>query len=1135
MNIELFRIRACMAQRLASFIDCGAVGLFVIGLLVSILLCPSLGAQTVGQSQISGTIYDPSHATVAGARITATQTETGSARNTVSGPDGAYVLPALPIGPYRLEVAKDGFQTYVQTGIVLQVASSATVDASLAIGATTASVVVNGGAVMVDNERTGIGTVIDEEHVSDLPLDNRLATQLIPLVGAAVVVPSAVSGQLITNKNYPNEQAISVAGGAANGLTYTLDGVTHNDPENNADLLLPFPDALQEFKVETSALAAQYGQHTGGSVNAVTKSGQNAFHGDAFEFLRNADLNAKDHFAATRDSLKRNQFGGTFGGPIKKDKLFFFVGYQGDIQKAGNSTSTSFVPTPAMMAGDFTAITSPACNGGKQITLGPPFVNNMISPTLFSEPAIKMVSFYQVPTNPCGQVSFGLKNNVTEHVGIAKVDYIWNAKHSMFGRYQGAHSFQPPSFTGSPLSIVSASPNDFMQSIAFGDNYILSPTVLNSFHYGFNRSAVNKTQVQLINSQNLGINITPPPVPDNVEVAVTGALYTNGLSGFPFYLPAQSWQLADDVSLARGNHQIRFGVSWIREQQNATATSTSDGWFDFDGQFTGLPMADFLVGKPDFFSQTAVERDQERIPYLGLYAQDSWRATSRLTVSYGVRWEPYFGTSLFFGKVTHFDMSRFEQNIHSNVFPNAPAGTQYPGDPGFRTGDRPNYTRWTNFAPRIGVAWDPLGDGRTALRASWGMFYDLPQTLFYNGFAGEPPWAPDILISSPIGGFQDPWSGFPGGNPFPTPAALEPIKPSPTAPIAPGIGYDTVPLHVHNTYLNQWSLSLQRQIGSNWLASASYIGNDTIHLWGPQDIDPAVYMPGASCVINGQSFTPCSSVANTAQRRALTLINPVQGAFYSTLTQLNDEETGSYNAFLLSLQHRFSSHFTLLANYTWAHCLSDALNNSYLLSSSGPPISPSLNFKADRGNCPGTDIQHSFNLSSVLESPRFSNRVLETIAGNWQLSQILTVYSGQAFNVVSGVDSALDGDGAGLERPNQVLSDPYCATKNTHCWLNPAAFAVPAPGSFGNLVANSLRGPRLVQLDMSLARNIPIRESVALQFRVDAFNLPNLTNLSNPVSTENAGNFGKITSDITAVGSAVGDPRIVQLSLKLNF
>jgi hypothetical protein len=1127
MNIQLLRILAGIARRLASHAEYDAAGLVAIGFLVSILSCPSLLAQSLGQSQISGTIYDPSHGAIAGAKISATQTATGSVRTTVSGPDGAYVLPSLPIGPYRLEVEKDGFAKFEQTGIVLQVATIQTIDATLAVGSTTARVVVSAGTVMVDTASTGVGQVIEEKRISGLPLNNRLPTQLIPLAGAAAVVPTSNSGQLIGNKNYPNEVAISVAGGPANGLTFSLDGATHNDPENNANLLLPFPDALQEFKVETGALPAQYGQHAGGSVNAVTRSGQNSFHGNAFDFLRNGDLNAKDHFAVKRDTLKRNQFGGTLGGPIKKDKLFFFVGYQGTIQKSDDSTGTSFVPTPAMMAGDFTTIASPACNGGRKITLGPPFVNNTISPTKFSPAAKKMVSFYAVPTDPCGKVSFLLKNDITEHAGVAKVDYLWNEKHSMFGRYQAAHSLQPPSFTGSPLSIVSAGPDDFMQSIAFGDNYIVSSTAVNSFHYAFNRSAVQKTQVELITSEALGINITPPPVPNNIEVAVSGALYTNGLAGFPVKLPTESWQLADDVTLARGSHQIQFGGSWIHEKQDGVFVSTSDGWFDFNGQATGLPMADFLVGMPDFFSQTAIQYDFERIPYLGLYVQDSWRATSRLRVSYGIRWEPYFGPSIVDGKVTHFNMSWFDQNIHSTIFKNAGAGTQYPGDPGFRTGNRPNYVRWTDFAPRIGVAWDPKGDGRTTVRASWGIFYDVPHTLFLNGFAGETPWAPNVTVNTPPGGFDNPWVGFPGGNPFP-------VQTGANAPIPPGVGYVSVPLHVHNTYLDQWNLSVQRQIGGDWLASVNYIGNVTIHLWSPEEIDPAVYMPGASCVINGQTFTPCSSLQNTDQRRKLTLINPVQGAFYSTIDQLYDKSTGSYNALLLSLQHRFANHFTLLTNYTWSHCISDPVFNGYILSSSPTPIA-SLNPIDDRGNCGGIDFHHNFNLSAVLESPRFSNRVLEVIAGNWVLSPILTVHSGPAFNVVTGVDAALDGDNTGFQRPNQVLSDVYCANKGEKCWVNPQAFHVPATGTFGNLVANSLRAPGLVQFDVSLARNIPIHESVALQFRVDAFNLPNLTNLSPPVSTMTAGNFGKITSDITATGSAVGDPRILQLALRLTF
>src|SRR6185312_6923257 len=303
---------------------------FRIPFLITSLFCAAtVFAQNVSLSQISGTVRDATGSVVPAAQVTVTQTDTGLTRTAPSGTNGVYLLPSLPVGPYKLEVKKEGFSTYNQSGIVLQVGSSPTIDVTMQIGAVSQEVNVEANAAMVETNSSGVGQVVEQQRVVDLPLNGRLPTQLITLSGAAVVVPIANSGQLISQKNYPNEVSISVAGGPSNGLTYTLDGGSHNDPVNNAGLPLPFPDALQEFKVETSALQAQYGQHAGGAVNVITKSGSNAFHGDAFDFLRNRDFNARDFFAPTRDTLRRNQFGGTLGGPIMKNKLFFFAGYQG--------------------------------------------------------------------------------------------------------------------------------------------------------------------------------------------------------------------------------------------------------------------------------------------------------------------------------------------------------------------------------------------------------------------------------------------------------------------------------------------------------------------------------------------------------------------------------------------------------------------------------------------------------------------------------------------------------------------------------------------------------------------------------------------------------------------------------------
>src|SRR5687767_14075506 len=316
-------------------------------------------AQSVSSAQVSGVVRDSSGGALPGADVTLTKIDTGAVRTVIAGTDGAYVFPNLPVGPYQLKVALQGFNTYVQDGIILQVSSNPQINVTLSVGTVSEQVTVTANTTMVETHSTGIGQVVDNQRVVELPLNGRQATELIFIAGLATSAPAA---DLNTNKNYPTV-TISVAGGLANGMSYVMDGGTHNDPFNNLNLPTPFPDALQEFKVETSALPARYGHHAGSSVNLVTKAGGNKFHGDAFWFVRNYIFNARNFFASSRDSLKRNQFGGTLGGPMKSNKLFFFGGYQGKIERSNPATTISFVPTAAMRAGDFTAFASPACNG----------------------------------------------------------------------------------------------------------------------------------------------------------------------------------------------------------------------------------------------------------------------------------------------------------------------------------------------------------------------------------------------------------------------------------------------------------------------------------------------------------------------------------------------------------------------------------------------------------------------------------------------------------------------------------------------------------------------------------------------------------------------------------------------------
>lgn len=1097
-------------------------------LAAAFLLSNALFGQSVSTSQIAGTVQDSTGLPIPGAQVTVTQTDTGASRTAQTEANGAYLLSNLPSGPYRMEVKKDGFSTYVQSGIVLQVSSNPTIDVSLKVGSVSEQVVVEAAASMVETHNTGVGQVVDQARVVDLPLNGRNATDLIYLAGAAATAPNA---DLISAKNYPGEAPISVAGGLATGTTYLLDGGAYNDSLNNLNLPLPFPDALQEFKVETSALPAQYGEHSGGAVNALTRSGSNEFHGGAFEFVRNYIFNARNFLAPTRDSLKRNQFGGELGGPIKKDKLFFFLGYQGTLIRSNPSQSFTYEPTPQMLAGDFSTIASPTCSVKGQIAIknpltGTPFPGNQIPVSMFSPAAVKMLSFYPTTNDPCGKVFFGILSNQDEHQGLAKVDYQLSTKQTMYLRYFVTHSLQPSPFNGTnPLSETVAGADDLVNSGVFGHTYVFTPNMINSFHLTFNRSAVTKIQVPSFDATTLGINMTTL-VPGHIVASVTNALYSSTVFSYASKDPTQSSQLADDFSVIKGSHQLQFGVDFIHYLDNVYGPLFGDGSFSFTGAATGLPMADFLLGDAATFTQANLQFDDNRYNYLGLYAQDNWKVGSRLTANFGLRWEPYFGGTLPRGEVTHFDPALFAQGVQSSVYVNAPAGLEFPGDPGFDTGKRPSYTSWKDFAPRAGIAWDPQGNGKMTIRASWGIFYDLPQTLFGYGFVEEPPWGESITRTSVS--FDNPWAGYPGGNPFPISLNKNFTFPN--------FGtYANYPLHLPVTYLEQWNLSFQRQFGANWLASASYLGNNTIHLWTNNPINAPVFMGLGACTIAGVSYSVCSTAANENQRRPLYLQNPAQGKYYGAIDQLDAGGTASYNALLLSLQHRLSNNFTVLANYTYSHCITDPFVSE--LDSTASQYTDPTDRRFDRGNCIQIDHRQNFNLSGVALSPKFSERWLQRVAGDWRLSVAIRAETGSYYSVTTGSDTTLTGTGA--PRPNQVLTNVYCANQNPSCWINPKAFtniSGPLLGSLGNAGSGTILGPKYLTVNLALSRLFYIHEKQTIELRGEAFNLLNNFSLgvpapgvsTTPIATAlNASNFGQI--------QIAADPRIMQFALKYVF
>jgi Carboxypeptidase regulatory-like domain/TonB dependent receptor len=1113
-------------------------------------------------AQINGTVRDASGLAIPGAAIKATQTATGVVRNTVSGADGSYVLPNLPIGPYLVEVTKEGFQKYAQTGIVLQVDTNPTVDVAMRVGAVSEQVTVEAGAAQVETRTTSIGQVVDSQRVLEMPLNGREVHELIFLAGMANYPGTA---SLNTVRNYPTV-VVSVAGGAPDSVGYSLDGLIHQDPYNNLSLPLPFPDALQEFKVETSAIPAQYGYHSTATVNAVTKSGTNEFHGDLFEFLRNRDLNANDFFNNSaipykpRDTLKRNQYGGTIGGPIKKDKLFFFGGYQRTSLRSDGSAATAFIPTPATLTGDFTALASAACNGGvaKNLPSALGFTNNQISQTLLDPVSVNILKTIPASGDPCGRTNYSLISNQDEDLVASKVDYTISAKQSLFGRLYVAKLNASSTYDGkNPLSISSYGFKDFDWGIVLGHTFVIGPTLVNSLHLGANRTNIAKVPDQYKSFAALGGNVSPLGG-NMIAIAASNFTIGGGAAAPGVSHNGPLWSVGDDFNWVKGAHQIGFGGSIYHQQLNYWSAGgvNATGLATFDGSVTGLIPADFMLGRFVSWSQGTLYGFYSRQFYQALYIQDSWKITSRLTANFGVRWEPY--TAVYQSRAhqdLHFDPTLFAQNVRSTFYTTAPAGLVFSGDPQYTCGNSFNCPKWDKFFPRVGLAWDPKGDGKMTIRAAYGMFGDRMSMLSLSQEQFGAPFGNQVAASS--GTLSNPWANYPGlaggasqpgQNPMLVLAARAGFGYS-----APNIPFPAFGSYVgsnlsnfHPTYVNQWNLSIQRQVGENWLLTANYLGTSTIHFISGENLNAPILVPNTAGTALGTCppgvTAGCDSTGNANQRRPLYLANPALGVAYAGVGFADDGGTASYEGLYFSAQKRLSHGVTVLANYTWSHCISDPWNQNPTNAGVAPPNAR----RQWRSNCIGSDLRQLFSLNAVATTPKFSGRAVRLLASDWQIAPILTVKSAQFFSVLAGPDRAL------TTVPGQPASyngsSPYATNQSVTQWLNPSAFSPPALGTYGNLGYNNLKGPGVFQLNMSLSRNFPIAERKMFQLRAEAFNLPNHLNPFTPgigpisgtlfggQQNQNAPNLGQITSDISGNnGLQAGDFRVVQFALKFIF
>jgi Carboxypeptidase regulatory-like domain len=1087
--------------------------------LICVFNCSSAWAQAT--AQIGGTARDQSGAILPGVEIRVTQIDTGITRDAVTNETGSYVLPNLPIGPYRLEASLPGFRTYAQTGIVLQINSSPAINVVLEVGQVTEQVEVQANAALVETRTAGVGTLMENTSILELPLNGRAMIELVALSGGANPAPIENSRDPFSKGN------VSVGGGLNTGLNYTLDGAYHNNPYDNGYMSMPFPDALQEFKVETGGTGIQNGVKSAGTVSLVTKSGTNNFHGDLFEFVRNNIFNGRNAFAATADGIKRNQFGGTLGGPILKNKLFFFSGYQGTTFRQAPSAQTSIVPTAAMAAGDFTAFASPACNGGRQITLRAPFVNNRVNPALLSKAAVRLASRLRSTADPCGSIKWGVPVSENDYMILGRIDYQHSANHSVFGRYliDSVDNPSPYDLGQDPLNSLGTGNTGRSQAFTIGDTYLFGANVVNAFRLTANRIAVNKTHGHYddagLGPADIGIKAFAWE-PHRPIGNVSGAFNFQSTGG-PGNGTTRSAIFAanDDLSVVRGNHQFIFGGQIAKWWTNSYANQYATMAATFNGNVTGLAMADFFMGNVNSFTMGTNSDQNKNSQYLGAYLGDTWKLSQKMTLNYGLRWEPYFPAVNADKSVFHFDPDALAKGIKSNRFSTTPPGMLFVGDPGF-PGLSGQYTKWLNLSPRLGLAWDVSGDGRTSVRVSGGTFYDFPGTRFMQGFGNGSPFT--VRYTRPGVSFDEPWANEPGGDPFPLAYGKGLTRDNAIWPgysVVLTADYDTPNMHV-----TQWDLSIQRQVKADWLVSATYLGNATRHLANPQYINPAVFMGLGPCTLQGVTYSTCSTNANTNQRRLLSLANPATGQYYGSIQKLDAGGTASYNGLILSIQRRAARGLTLSGNYTWSHCISDRTGGSSVATNGTEGYADPYSRRFDRGNCnlSATDRRQVFNLSAVADTPRFSNPALRALGSNWRISPIFRILTGDYFDVQSGQDRALNG--GGNQRVDQILENPY-GDKSINNYLNLAAFEQPALGTLGKLGTGSILGPGSWQFDAALSRTFQLRESQRMELRLEAFNVTNSFRMNDPVSAFNSALFGKVTT--------AKDPRIMQFALKYVF
>ncbi len=887
-------------------------------------------------------------------------------------------------------------------------------------------------------------------------------------------------------KQVPGAEQISVNGARPDQISYNLDGGSNQDLMSNTNNPFPFPDALQEFSVQTNSFDTQYGTNAGAVVNVVTKSGTNQYHGDVFEFVRNREFNARNYFANTVDPLKRNQFGGTIGGPIQKDKTFVFFGYQGTrIRTQGNANNT-ILPTAANMTGDFSnyLTANTAVNPqGKLIqindpTTGNPFPNNQIPVSPVAQALAKYLPISQAAAN--GRITYGLPTVQNFDEYVARFDRVFRGQDKFYTRYYMDRYFHQPGYDGANLLTDAPGSTVHTQNVAAGYTWVAGATFVNNFVATVVRAASDRGQGgDVPQFSDFGSNVKQLP---KSEGGIRGFGITNSYFGLGNFTDGKfirnSGELRDQATWTHGSHTFGFGGNFERDQSNVRNTDFENGNWQFSDVLTNLGLASFVMGHMHSYSQTSGNFSDSRQNVIGLFAEDKWKARSNLTLTLGLRWEPQVVIKEIYGRIEQFRPDMYYAGVRSKIIPTAPAGVVFPGDSynGVTMPDTGQTPDLNNFAPRLGIAWDVFGNGKTVVRSGGGLFYSsrLPG-LFLNDASISQPFSLRQDLTEP----SSPNNLIPFSNPLqsvPAFAAQFPLRYT-LATIPPGGVPFTGSVSVFGlepgkkwvtpeTY--DWNLTVERQLLPDTLLNLSYVGLRGVHL--RQDI-----------YLNPRAI----GVGTDASR-------PFQG--FTDIYQNHNTGMSDYNALQVNIQKRPGGgqgpfkNLTLLANYTFSKAMEIALSSNGGITDigsskgSGMPFGNPNQGHFDTGPATGQDRTHRFVASFVFDFPKMTgaNAAVRALLGGWQWTGIFTAMTGEAMTILAGQDrslTVLGGDRAQFIGDTSLYGQTAPASSRSGCgsavcvpWLNTSLFAQPALGTFGNIGKGAFRGPSRTNVDTGSAK-----------------------------------------------------------------